>query len=115
MSAGKLGGQDVFYNHEKKVLRFTIREPFYKAGEELGWEDKSSGIGINKEIIAFVKRMRCHLIIHMESEDQDFWLDYNKIMNFMNTNKTEYQTPRGVWVTVLSTKIMPHFRQKIEA
>lgn len=104
----RLGGQDVIFNQEAKVLILNIREPFYSAGKILSWDPKlgSAGFGINKEILRFVITDRkLKLLIRCDSSPQrEYWANYDTLFDFISKNNTEYFT-HGVWLHLFPWKI----------
>lgn len=88
------GGQKVVYNHETKIAKTTINEPFWSAGKQLGWNkaDGTVGIGINQQIISFIMKTKATLIVHVATEGKDYWLKYDALKDFIEYNQTEWTT-----------------------
>ena len=114
-----LGGQIVGYNPERKITRFEIKEPFMRAGHILNWDLSkygSVGIGLNKEIIKHVTEKQCHLIVRVDSQDHsDYWLYYDKLIDFIKNNNTEYLVSQSKYIHVIPWKICVRFQPKVEA
>lgn len=110
-----LGGQQVFYDDEGTTLYVSIKEPFMKAGHLLSWdEEKCAGFGFNKEIINFVKTRKCYFVVKVISEGKFYWMDYDKLVDFMEKNNTAYILANGTTVTVISWKKFIHVTEHNE-
>lgn len=89
-----LGGQEVIYAADAKVLRFTIESPFNVAGRILKWPEEygKPGFGINDKIFKFIQDYTCTLVIHLDSEHQDYRIGYDNFKHFVKYHNTSYQT-----------------------
>ena len=103
-----LGGQQVFYDDLGKTLYASIQEPFKKAGHILGWTIPCAGFGFNKEIINFIKTRRCHFVVNVLSEGKFYWIDHDKLFDFIENNNTSYILSNSNVVTVISWKKFIH-------
>ena len=111
-----LDGQEVTYIEDKKILRFAIHEPFWKAGQKLGWptEFGSPGLGINHAIIKFIERSRCKLIIHIESESYDCIINYDFLKKFIFNHNNEYKAGGKKFVHVIPLKLCQGYHPHTE-
>jgi hypothetical protein len=106
-----LGGQEILYNQDSKVIILNIHEPFYSAGKILSWPKElgTAAFGINKEILKFAVERKLRLLIRCDTTDQkEYWLNYYEAFAFIRDNKPEYFT-HGVWLYLLPWKL---FRAK---
>lgn len=102
-----LGGQEVLFNDETKVLILNIVEPFYTAGKILSWSKElgTAGFGINKEILKFVIERRLKLLIRCDrSEQKEYWINFDGLVYFLKTANTEYFT-HGMWLHLFPWKL----------
>lgn len=88
-----LGGQEVIYNADAKVLRFTIESPFRIAGSILKWPKDygKPGLGINDKIFKFIQDYSCILVIHITSEKYDCRINYDNFKHFVKYHNTSYE------------------------
>ena len=98
-------GQKLEYNHETKTAFTEINEPFKVAGKELGWESNYAGLGFNLNIMAFVLKTRCTLIVrvHGIGNGNDYFISYDKLFDFLKTHNCSY-VKSGVELRVISWK-----------
>lgn len=101
-----LGGQEVIYVADSKVLKFTIESPFRVAGSILKWPSEygKPGLGINDEIFEFVKKYNCTLIIHITSENYDCRIKFDVFDHFIKLHDTSYDTS-GKHLNVIPIKL----------
>lgn len=97
------------YNHERKMAKTTIFEPFKTAGRKLNWSDKSAGLGFNKSIIDFVMKTQCHLVVFVESAGHDYFINHDQLKQFIENNNCDY-TVSGKNLTVISWKAFTRFK-----
>jgi len=109
-----LDGQKVVYNHESKIAKTTIKEPFYKAGKIFGWSDKSPGLGLNLKVIDFILKTKCTLIIHVESAGNDYWLKNDVLKAFLQQNNVDYKI-RDTVLKIIPWKLCTRYRVAVEA
>jgi len=103
-------GQEIQYSLSTHTVRTTIDEPFYKAGKIFGWEGKTPGLGINEKIIKFVKKIRATLIVHVSSANEDYWINFPTLKNFIDNNNCQYRVRNNVLVYVINWQL---FRKKL--
>jgi len=103
-----LDGQKIAFNSEMKILKTTIREPFFTAGKRLGWIGRTAGLGINKKITEKLLRTNATLIIYVESSDRDYFLRCDRLKRFLLHNHHDYRTPKGVTVDVIPWDLFTH-------
>lgn len=102
-------GQKVVYNHDTKIAKTTIEEPFLTAGKKLGWEEDVPGLGFNKDIIAFVLKTKCHLVVFVGSAGKDYYISHDVLRNFIETHNCFYVVS-GIELVVISWKKFTRFR-----
>lgn len=88
-------GQEIDYEPNTNTVRTTIRQPFWKASEMLGWSGKSAGIGINTKIIDFIKSKQADLIVTVEEPKGDWHISYLALSDFIKQNTTTYNVKGG--------------------
>ena len=105
-----LGGQQIFFNAERKLAKTTINQPFYKAGKILNWHNSfgSVGLGLNKQIISFIIKTKSYLIIRVEEESKEYFINYDKIKEFIDHNNTLYKAGK-VTVHVIPWSLTTRF------
>lgn len=97
----ELDGQKVAYNPDTKIVKTTIKEPFYKASKILGWNKQSPGLGLNEKIIQLVVKTKSHLIVHVESSCHDYSIPWDKVSHILKTENTQYRVTGDNWLSVL--------------
>jgi len=101
-------GQLIEYNHNSKVARTTIHEPFYSAGKKLGWKNKSPGIGLNQTLIKFVLKTHCRLVVFVLSADRNYWITSEKLRDFMQRNNCDWKVAGNTWLKVFDWKLFTY-------
>jgi len=100
-----LEGQNAGYEDQIKALFVTIHEPFYAAGKLLHWPESSTiGLGLNKTIIDVLLKMKCNLVVKVDTAHASYWCHYDRIKKFLDEHQTEY-TISGKTLNVISWKI----------
>lgn len=104
----KFEGQELRYNHYTKTAFTTINEPFLTAGKKLGWEENTPGIGLNLQLLEFILKMKCHLVIKVvRVKDQlvnhYYWIYFDTLKQFLDTHFCDY-TVSGVQLKVIFWK-----------
>ena len=101
-------GQHVLINHQADVIILEIDEPFIKAGKLLNWDLSlygSPGFGINKSIINMVLNYKFKLLIRHDTGNQkEFWVNHDKLRDFLKNNNTEYKV-KSKWIDVIPWKL----------
>jgi len=110
MNKIKFEGQEIEYSLASHVVRTTIEEPFYKAGKIFGWEGRTPGLGINDKIIKFLKKMKSVLIVHVSSANEDYWINYPTLKNWIDNNNCQYRVRNNVIVYVIPWNL---FKKKL--
>jgi hypothetical protein len=93
------------YNQEYHVDRATqtvyteINEPFYTAHTQLGWNFKSEGLGVNKEIIFICFANKYALNIKCGKSEYKF--SYTTLKKILSTLNTSYLVKAGTELHVL--------------
>lgn len=95
--------QRLDYNHDKKTAFTVIDELFYSAGKKLGWNEKAPGIGLNLNVISFVLKTKCTLVVYVRSTGNSYFLQEDKLRDFLIKNRCEY-VKSGVELRVISFK-----------
>ena len=85
-----IGGQPVTINEFNNVLKLTIDTPFHTAWQKFDWEFQSSGLGVNKKIIALVLAKQMRLFIHLNENNKDYIIESEKLEEFMNKHESNY-------------------------
>lgn len=115
----KLDGQQVFFNSLSKVVIVEIQKPFMQAGNILNWDPRfgSPGFGINKSILDFVTKTKSKLLIKCQESDQkEYWINYDSLKNFIDNNNCGY-TVSGKFLFIipwLCFKSKPYFSGTVE-
>lgn len=97
--------QKLEYNHDTKTAFTEIDEPFKTAGRQLGWEENVPGLGFNLNIMAFVLKTKCTLIVrvHGIGGGNDYFISHDKLEQFLKTHNCQYEKS-GVQLRVISWK-----------
>ena len=108
-----LGGQQICFNSERKLIKTTINQPFYSAGKILKWHHSFGcvGLGLNHSIILFVVKTKSHLIIRVEQEQKEYWINYDRLDEFIRNNNTEYEAGGKKLVHVIPWSLCSRFPQ----
>ena len=106
-----LEGQKVMYNHETKIAKTTINEPFMSAGKKFHWGYSSPGIGLNLHLVELILKTKCILIVHVASTGHDYFLRHDVLLQFLRNHNTDYKIRNTVLKIVpweLFTREIPH-------
>lgn len=95
--------QKLDYNHNTKTAYTIIEDLFYSAGKKLGWSEKAPGIGLNLNIVSFVLKTKCTLVVHVRSTGNSYFIQEDKLKDFLMKNNCEY-VKSGVELRVISFK-----------
>lgn len=110
-----LDGEPVIYNPDLKVLKVTIKEPFFSAGKILSWEPASAGLGFNEKIINFIIQHKLRLIVHVSTVGSDYWQSWDKIEDFLKNNNCDWKLETGRWLKVISWRTFIGHHPHVEA
>lgn len=73
MMIKKFGSQMILVYPDQKIIKTSIREPFFSAGKQFGWTGNSVGIGLSEEIIEFAFKNDYDICVSVGENPNLFW------------------------------------------
>ena len=66
-------GERFIHSTSDNLLKFQVREPFYSAGKQFGWQGVTVGLGISEEALEYALQHNCRIQVRVgEKKDRAY-------------------------------------------